>query len=99
LHHQFSIGLEARVNERTRIARELHDTLLQSFQGLMLRFQTVAEMLPARPFGCEKGPRRRSRSGGSSNQRRERCYNRHTYLHVGKSRPGEIDHRADDQLE
>jgi signal transduction histidine kinase/ligand-binding sensor domain-containing protein len=54
LHHQFSIGLDARVNERTRIARELHDTLLQSFQGLMLRFQTVAEMLPARPLDAKK---------------------------------------------
>ena len=29
-------ALEARVGERTRIARELHDTLLQSFQGLLL---------------------------------------------------------------
>jgi signal transduction histidine kinase/ligand-binding sensor domain-containing protein len=54
LHHQFSIGLEARVDERTRIARELHDTLLQSFQGLMLRFQTVDEMLPARPTDAKK---------------------------------------------
>jgi signal transduction histidine kinase len=54
LHHQFSIGLDARVNERTRIARELHDTLLQSFQGLMLRFQTVDEMLPARPLDAKK---------------------------------------------
>jgi signal transduction histidine kinase/ligand-binding sensor domain-containing protein len=54
LHHQFSIGLEARFNERTRIARELHDTLLQSFQGLMLRFQTVDEMLPARPLDAKK---------------------------------------------
>ena len=36
-----------RLEERTRIARELHDTLLQSFQGLMLRFQVVNEMLPA----------------------------------------------------
>jgi signal transduction histidine kinase len=53
LHHQFSIGLEARVNERTRIARELHDTLLQSVQGLMLRFQTVGEMLPARPLDAK----------------------------------------------
>ena len=35
-----------RLEERTRIARELHDTLLQSFQGLMLRFQVVNEMLP-----------------------------------------------------
>ena len=42
------------MNERTRIARELHDTLLQSFQGLMLRFQTVDEMLPARPTDAKK---------------------------------------------
>jgi signal transduction histidine kinase len=41
--------LEARVGERTRIARELHDTLLQSFHGLLLRFQTVACLLPDRP--------------------------------------------------
>jgi signal transduction histidine kinase/ligand-binding sensor domain-containing protein len=49
LHRQFSIGLEARVNERTRIARDLHDTLLQSFHGLLLRFQTVYALLPSRP--------------------------------------------------
>jgi signal transduction histidine kinase len=30
------LRLEERVNERTRIARDLHDTLLQSFQALML---------------------------------------------------------------
>jgi len=41
--------LEARVNERTRIARELHDTLLQSFHGLLLRFQTASSLLPSRP--------------------------------------------------
>ncbi|MGA7514128.1 MAG: PAS domain S-box protein [Candidatus Sulfotelmatobacter sp.] len=41
--------LETRVNERTRIARELHDTLLQSFHGLLLRFQTVYSLLPSRP--------------------------------------------------
>ena len=39
--------LEERVSERTRIARELHDTLLQSFQGLMLRFQLANELLPS----------------------------------------------------
>ena len=49
LRYQFHIGLEARVDERTRIARELHDTLLQSFNGLLLRFQAVANLLPARP--------------------------------------------------
>lgn len=45
-HQQFNIGLEARVSERLRIARELHDTLLQSFQGLLLRLQTVSNKLP-----------------------------------------------------
>jgi ligand-binding sensor domain-containing protein/signal transduction histidine kinase len=54
LQRQFNMTLEARVGERTRIARELHDTLLQSFQGLMLRFQAVDEMLPARPTDAKK---------------------------------------------
>jgi signal transduction histidine kinase/ligand-binding sensor domain-containing protein len=46
LHHEFDMTLEARVGERTRIARDLHDTLLQSFHGLLLRFQTVSQLLP-----------------------------------------------------
>jgi signal transduction histidine kinase len=36
-----------RLMERDRIARELHDTLLQGVQVLMLRFQTVADSIPA----------------------------------------------------
>jgi signal transduction histidine kinase len=46
LSREFSVRLEERVGERTRIARELHDTLLQSFQGLLLRFQAVHNILP-----------------------------------------------------
>lgn len=38
--------LEERFQERERIARELHDTLLQSVQGMMLSFQAVADTLP-----------------------------------------------------
>jgi len=45
----FELSVEARVAERTRIARELHDTLLQSFQGLLLRFQTVLDLLSTKP--------------------------------------------------
>ena len=45
----FEMTLEARVGERTRIARELHDTLLQGFHGLLLRFQTASYLLPDRP--------------------------------------------------
>jgi signal transduction histidine kinase len=39
--------LEERIAERERIARELHDTLLQGVQGLILRFQAIMEGLPA----------------------------------------------------
>jgi signal transduction histidine kinase/ligand-binding sensor domain-containing protein len=46
LQQRFNAGLEARVNERTRIARELHDSLLQGFQGLMFRLQAVRDLLP-----------------------------------------------------
>ena len=54
LRRQFAIGLEARVNERTRIARDLHDTLLQSFHGLMLRFQAATNLLPERPVEAKQ---------------------------------------------
>jgi ligand-binding sensor domain-containing protein/signal transduction histidine kinase len=49
LQRRFETQLEARESERTRVARELHDTLLQSFQGLLLRFQVAYELLPGRP--------------------------------------------------
>ena len=54
LHREFALTLEARVGERTSIAREIHDTLLQSFQGLMLRFEIVSQLLPERPIEAKK---------------------------------------------
>jgi signal transduction histidine kinase len=44
--YEFNVRLDERVNERMRIARELHDTLLQSVQGLLLRFQAARDLLP-----------------------------------------------------
>jgi signal transduction histidine kinase/ligand-binding sensor domain-containing protein len=38
--------LEERIEERERIARELHDTLLQGVQGLILKFQNATEEIP-----------------------------------------------------
>jgi ligand-binding sensor domain-containing protein/signal transduction histidine kinase len=52
LHHlarQFDMRVEERTAERTRIARELHDSLLQGFQGLLLYLQAAQHMLPAHP--------------------------------------------------
>lgn len=54
LQKQFEMTLDARVGERTRIARDLHDTLLQSFHGLLLRFQTASLLLPERPIEAKQ---------------------------------------------
>ncbi len=43
------LRLEERVSERTRIARDLHDTLLQSFQAVLMKFSAVTYQLPDRP--------------------------------------------------
>jgi signal transduction histidine kinase len=45
--HAISIRAEERADERIRIARELHDTLLQGVQGLLLTFHVAAEKVPA----------------------------------------------------
>lgn len=42
---RFRTLLHERVDERERIARELHDTLLQGFQGLILHFHSIAERM------------------------------------------------------
>ena len=51
---EFHAHLEGRVDERLRLARELHDTLLQSFHGLLLRFQGARNLLPKRPADAER---------------------------------------------
>ena len=38
--------IEERINERMRIARELHDTLLQTFQGALLQLGATIDRLP-----------------------------------------------------
>jgi signal transduction histidine kinase/ligand-binding sensor domain-containing protein len=48
LARQLEIRFEERMGERTRIARDLHDSLLQSFQGLILQLQAILNMLPVR---------------------------------------------------
>ena len=37
------------MGERTRIARDLHDTLLQSFQGFLFEFQAARNLFSRRP--------------------------------------------------
>ena len=44
---QVHARLSERLAERERVARELHDTLLQGFQGLMMRFHLATQTIPA----------------------------------------------------
>jgi ligand-binding sensor domain-containing protein/signal transduction histidine kinase len=49
---QMALTLEIRINERvaerTRIAQDLHDSLLQGFQALVIHLQAIRDMLPGR---------------------------------------------------
>ena len=51
---RLNLRMEERVQERTRIARELHDTLLQSFQGALMKIAAVTYMVPYRPDEAQK---------------------------------------------
>jgi len=44
--HQFELRVQARLGERNRIARELHDTLLQSVVGISLQLKAMSQRLP-----------------------------------------------------
>jgi ligand-binding sensor domain-containing protein/signal transduction histidine kinase len=46
---EMELRYSERLGERTRIARDLHDTMLQSFQGSLFRFQAARDLLSWRP--------------------------------------------------
>lgn len=49
LTQQLNARFEIRLSERTRIAQELHDTLLQGFQALMMRFDVASHKVISSP--------------------------------------------------
>ena len=51
---QLNLRFEERLAERSRIARELHDTLLQSFQGVLMKFYSITYLLPDRPAEAQE---------------------------------------------
>ena len=69
---EFNVRIEERVNERTRLARDLHDTLLQSFHGLMLRFQVVSKLLPRGKGEGTTGKNPRTRRPGDCRGQKRR---------------------------
>jgi ligand-binding sensor domain-containing protein/signal transduction histidine kinase len=49
-----NLRFEERLAERTRIAQELHDTLLQGFQGLILHFQVASQTVLSNPADAKE---------------------------------------------
>ena len=49
IRREFNAQLDGRVDERMRVARELHDTLLQSFQASLIQMQAARNILDRRP--------------------------------------------------
>lgn len=47
--YQLAREFAAKTGERARIARDLHDTLLQSFQASVIQMQTARNIFPRRP--------------------------------------------------
>jgi signal transduction histidine kinase len=45
--HQYNLRLEERISERTRIAQELHDTLLQGILSASMQLHVATDNLPA----------------------------------------------------
>jgi signal transduction histidine kinase len=54
LSAQFNLRVEERVGERTRIAQELHDTLLQNITGLSLQISGLAKTVSSAEFVKER---------------------------------------------
>lgn len=54
LHRRFAIALYARLGERARIARDLHDTLLHTYQASLLWFRSAIDALPERPLEAKQ---------------------------------------------
>jgi len=54
VNRRLRVRLEARHAERERIARDLHDTLLQSFPGFLMKMQVGVDRLPLPEAAAER---------------------------------------------
>jgi signal transduction histidine kinase len=63
--YQLAREFSAQTGERARMARDLHDTLLQSFQASLIQMQTARNIFPRRP---EEGIQTLDNAIGSAEQ-------------------------------
>jgi signal transduction histidine kinase/ligand-binding sensor domain-containing protein len=75
--------LEERLAERERIARDLHDTLLQGFQGLILRFHEAMMSIPEQEHARQMMESALDRADEVMEEGRDRVVNLHACLDKG----------------
>jgi Histidine kinase len=86
--NRIELRAQARRAERERIARDLHDTLLQRMQAVLLKFQTIApddRLIPEVPFPAYRGR-------GRSPFHRDGCQGANQGVATNRS-PGGGNHR------
>jgi signal transduction histidine kinase/ligand-binding sensor domain-containing protein len=84
---------QGQIAERTRIARELHDTLLQEFQALTLRFQGAVDSLRADGRTHDALTRALDRADEALKAGRERVHDLRT-PHTGDDLPAALQDTA-----
>jgi hypothetical protein len=77
-----------RLAERTRIARELHDTLLQEFSGVGVPISGGSQHAPPAARRGHASSRRSPRTDGSGHRRGPGCHTRFTLLDGDHQRTG-----------
>jgi signal transduction histidine kinase/ligand-binding sensor domain-containing protein len=88
--------LEERLAERERIARDLHDTLLQGFQGLILRFHEAMMSIPEREPARQMMESALDRADEVMAEGRDRVVNLHSCLDEGGDLALSLAQAADD---
>ena len=97
-HEALSARYEATMAERTRIAQDLHDTLLQGFAGVALQLKTAELALPDRPdVAAETLVRVQRLTRESLLEARERVWEIHGSAPGGRYLPDALEASARDR--
>jgi signal transduction histidine kinase/ligand-binding sensor domain-containing protein len=84
LGRQFSIRTEERIGERTRIARDLHDTLLQSLAGVSLQLDGISRLTDISPRAASMIGRVQDQVRSAFQEARDKIWNLRSSILEGR---------------
>ena len=88
--------LQERLLERERIARELHDTLIQSFQGLVLTLAAAVRRVPEHESARSQLEKALVRANSALAEGRDRVRDLRTPMSLHSNLPAALQEAADD---